>query len=166
MHASWVNIDAQRDAIVHCDRKWLRAAHATQTSSESYRAGECAFKFSASDFGETLVGALQDALRADVNPRAGGHLAVHSETEIFETPEFIPCGPVADEIRVRQQYAWRPFVCAKNADGFARLHQHCFVGFHGLHRAHHRIECWPTARCATGAAVDDKIVGAFCNFRI
>ena len=119
MHASWVDIDAQRDAVVHCDRKWLCAAHAAQASSESNRAGECAFKFSASDFGETLVGALQDALGADVDPRACGHLAVHGETEIFETPEFVPCGPVTDKIRICQQYARCPFVRAKNANWFA-----------------------------------------------
>ena len=33
--------------------------------------------------GEGLVGALHDSLAADVDPRAGGHLAVHGEAHAF-----------------------------------------------------------------------------------
>ena len=37
--------------------------------------------------GEGLVGALQDPLRADVDPRAGGHLAVHHLPGVLEVAE-------------------------------------------------------------------------------
>ena len=44
---------------------------------------------------EGLVGALQDALRADVDPRAGGHLPVHREAELLEPAELVPGRPLA-----------------------------------------------------------------------
>jgi hypothetical protein len=44
----------------------------------------------AGDLGEALVGALQDPLRADVDPRPGRHLPVHGEAEVLEAAELVP----------------------------------------------------------------------------
>ena len=48
----------------------------------------------AGDLGEALVGALQDPLGADVDPRAGGHLPVHREAERLEAAELVPGRPL------------------------------------------------------------------------
>ena len=77
--------------------------------------------------GERLVGALDDALRADVNPRAGGHLAVHDEAELLQLVELLPVGPVADEVGVADEHARRVVVGAEDADRLARLHQQRLV---------------------------------------
>ena len=42
------------------------------------------------DSGERLVGALHDALRADVDPRARGHLPVHHEAGALQLVELLP----------------------------------------------------------------------------
>ena len=63
-----VHVDAQRHAVVHRDGERLRAAHATQSGSERDRAGERAGELAATYLGEALVGALQNALGADVDP--------------------------------------------------------------------------------------------------
>ena len=47
------------------------------------------------DRGEGLVGALEDPLGADVDPRTRGHLAVHGEPERLEATELRPRRPVA-----------------------------------------------------------------------
>ena len=112
------------------------------------------------DRAEGLVRALQDALRADVDPRAGGHLAVHREAELLEPAELGPRRPVAHEVRVRDEHARRPLVRAEHADGLARLHEQRLVGLEALERAHDRVERLPVAGGLAGAAVDDEVVGA------
>ena len=87
------------------------------------RAAEAA----AGDLGEALVGALQDALRADVDPRPGGHLAVHRQAECLEPAELVPRRPVGHEVRVGDQHARRPLVGAEHADRLARLHEQRLV---------------------------------------
>ena len=62
---------------------------------------------------------LHDALRADIDPTARGHLAVHHQALALECMEMIPVGPRADEIRIRDQNSRRVFMRAKNADGFS-----------------------------------------------
>ena len=83
------------------------------------RAGERAAEPLVGDGGERLEGALQDALGADVDPRAGGHLAVHRQAEVLEPPELLPVGPVADQVGVGDQHARRPLVGAHDADRLA-----------------------------------------------
>ena len=62
---------------------------------ERDRAGERAAEAAPRDLGEALVGALHDALGADVDPRAGGHLAVHRQAERLEPAELVPGRPLA-----------------------------------------------------------------------
>ena len=56
-----------------------RSAHPAQPGGQRDRAGQRAAEPLRGDRGERLVGALQDALGADVDPRAGRHLAEHRQ---------------------------------------------------------------------------------------
>src|SRR3954464_11350393 len=47
---------------------------------------------------------LENALVANVDPRAGGHLAVHGEAEPLQAAELVRGGPVGDEQRVGDQH--------------------------------------------------------------
>ena len=76
---------------------------------------------------ERLVRALHDALRADVDPRARRHLAVHHEALAVELVEVLPRRPVRHEVRVRDQHARRVRVRPENADRLARLHEQRLV---------------------------------------
>ena len=111
------------------------------------------------DGGERLVGALQDPLGADVDPRARGHLAVHGEAELLEAAELGPGGPVADEVGVGDQHPRRPLVRPQHADRPAGLDEHRLVVLEGGQGAHHGVERAPVAGGAAGAAVDDEVVG-------
>jgi len=55
--------------------------------------------------GECFVGALNDALRTDVDPASRRHLAVHEKAKSFEAAEFVPGGPVPYEVGVGDQHA-------------------------------------------------------------
>ncbi len=112
------------------------------------------------DRAERLVRALQDALRADVDPRSRGHLPVHREPELLEPPELGPRRPVAHEVRVGDEHARRPLVRAEHADGLARLHEQGLVGLEVAQRAHDGVERRPVAGGLARAAVDDELLGA------
>ena len=160
VQARRVDVDDQADAVVQRHRERLRAAHAAAAAGDGERAGQGPAEALRGHGGERLVGALQDALGADVDPRAGGHLAVHRQAELLEAAELRPGGPVADEVGVGDQHARRPLVGAHHADRLAGLHEHrlvlaCSVG----QRADDRVVAGPVARGAAGAAVDDEVVG-------
>src|SRR5688572_2759409 len=93
-----VDIDTDRDTAIHGYRERLGAAHATESAGEGDRASEGAVERLLGDRCEGLERALQDALGADVDPGASGHLPVHREPEVFEATELVPVRPVADEV--------------------------------------------------------------------
>src|SRR5262249_34971263 len=98
-----------------------------------------------------------DALRTDVDPRAGRHLAEHDEALLLELAEVLPRGPLADEVRVRDEDARRIFVRAEAADCFARLDEQRLVVREVLQLAHDDVARFPRTGCFSGAAVDDEI---------
>jgi len=52
--------------------------------------------------GEGFIGALQDSLRANVNPTPRRHLAVHDQAQTLKLAELFPGGPVA-----HQNWRWQ-----------------------------------------------------------
>ena len=109
--------------------------------------------------GEGLVGALQDALRADVDPGAGRHLAVHGEPQGVEAPKLVPVVPVAHQVGVGDQHARRPLVGREDADRLARLHEQGLVVAQALQGGHDGVEGLPVAGRLAGAAVDHEVLG-------
>ena len=81
---------------------------------------------------ERFKGPLYDALRADIDPTARRHLAVHHQALALELMKMIPVGPGADQIRICDQHSWGIFVRAKDADGFTGLNQQRLVIFQVL----------------------------------
>jgi hypothetical protein len=75
-------------------------------------------KCSARHRAEGLVRALQDALRADVDPRAGRHLAVHGEPLPLQLAEHLPRRPARHQVAVGDEHARRVAWVRKTATGF------------------------------------------------
>ena len=67
--------------------------------------------------------ALHDSLAADIDPRSGGHLAVHGQAEAFQSIEFRVVRPMANQVRIRDQYPGRFIVCPKFANRLSRLNE-------------------------------------------
>src|SRR5208282_5038407 len=99
----------------------LGAAHAAEPGGEDPAAFEAAAVMPAGGLGEGLEGAADDALAADVDPRAGRHLAVHYEAPAVELVEMLERRPMADEVRVGEEDARRVGMGLEHADGLARL---------------------------------------------
>ena len=109
---------------------------------------------------EGLVGALHDALAADVDPRAGGHLAVHHQALAIELVEMLPGRPVRHEVGVGDQHARRIGMGAEHADRLAGLHQQRLVVFELAQRGDDAVEALPVARRAADAAIDHELAAA------
>ena len=155
-----VDVDADRDPVVHGHGQRLGAAHPAEAGGEGDGAGQGAAEPLVGDGGEGLEGALQDALGADVDPRARGHLAVHGQPEVLEPPELLPVGPVADQVGVGDQHPRRPLVGLHHADRLAGLHEHRLVVGQRGQGPHERVVGLPAARRLAGAAVDHEVLGA------
>src|SRR5579864_4334291 len=76
-----IGFDAQKSRAIHGGGKWLRATHAAHAAGDDQPARQRSAKVPARSGSESFVRALQNALRADVDPASGGHLAVHDEAE-------------------------------------------------------------------------------------
>ncbi len=112
----------------------LRSAHAAQARGQDPAAAKIAAVVLAAGLDEGLVGALDDALAADVDPGACGHLAVHHQAEAIELVEFFPARPVRHEVRVGDQHARRIGMGPEHAHGLARLHAERLVVAQALQR--------------------------------
>ena len=153
-----VDLHAERDAAGHGDGQRLRAAHAAQAGREHQLAGQVAAVVLLPRGGERLVRALQDALRADVDPRAGGHLPVHREPQRVQPAELVPVGPVADQVGVGDEHARRHLVGLEHAHGLAALHQQGLVVLEAAQRADDGVEAVPVASGLAGPTVDDELI--------
>ena len=161
-----VDVDADRDAVVHRHGERLGAAHAAEAGGQRDGAGERSVEALVGHGGEGLEGALEDALGADVDPRAGGHLAVHGQAELLEPPELLPVGPVADQVGVGDQHARRPLVGAEDADRLAALHEHRLVVGERGQGAHEGVVRLPVARGLAGPAVHHQLGGVLGVLRV
>ncbi len=97
----------------------------------------------ATGFHEGFVGALNDALRADVDPRTGGHLAIHGKTLLIQFVEVIPGRPMRHEVGIGDENARCILVGAEHAHRLARLHQQGFVFIERLEGRDNLVEIIP-----------------------
>src|SRR6202008_4256605 len=93
LDAAILHLDRNAVRTRHHCRERLRATHPAQARGQDPATLQVAAIMLAAHFGECLVGALDDALRADVDPAAGSHLAVHHEPLAIELVERLPVRP-------------------------------------------------------------------------
>ena len=135
----------------------LRAAHAAEAGGEDGAAGQVGrAPVTLTGGGEGLEGALQDALGADVDPRAGRHLAEHGQALGLEPAELVPGGEARHQQRVGDQHARGTRVGLEDGDRLAALDEHRLVVLELEQRAHDGAEGVVAAGGAAGAAVDDQ----------
>ena len=164
--AGRIDLDRQADAVVHRHGQRLGAAHPAEPRGERDAASQAAAEVLAGKLGEGLERALEDPLGADVDPGAGGHLAVHHQALPLELAEVVPGRPLADEVRVRDEHARRPLVRAEDADGLAALDEQRLVVREAAELADDGVEGVPAPRGAAGAAIDDEVVGVLRDLGI
>ena len=116
--------------------------------------------------GEGLVGALQYALRADIDPGAGRHLAVHHQALLLQLVEAFPVGPVAHQVGVGDDDARRILVRAQHPDRLAALHQQRLVVLQFAQGFHYGVIAGPVPGRFAAPAVDHQFLGALGHLRV
>ena len=110
--------------------------------------------------GQRLVGALQDALRADVDPRAGRHLAVHRQAAVLEVAEVLPRGPAPARAVALAMSTRGAHGCVRNTPtGLPDCTSSVSSFSRSRSDATMRRRPPSCARRLPGAAVDDQVVG-------
>ena len=160
------SFDNQHHAAVEGDGKRLSTAHAAHSTGNHKFAFERPAEMALRECGERLESALQDALRADVDPTPRRHLAVHHQASAIEFVEVLPSGPFAHQVGVGDEDARSHFVRWKHRDRLARLHQQRFVALQPLQLAHDGVVALPVACGLADTTVDYEIRGALGVFRI
>src|ERR1035437_859109 len=94
LDALGIDLDAEVARARHGRGQRLRAAHAAHAAGDDQLAFEIATQMLLARRGERLERTLNDSLRTDINPRAGGHLPVHDEAELLVFVQFSPVRPV------------------------------------------------------------------------
>ena len=97
-------------------------------------------------------------MRADVNPRARSHLAVHHQAFAIELIEAVEGRPVRHQIGVRNQHPRRVFVGAESADRFAGLHAQRLISLKRPESRDDAVIAFPIARGAADAAINHKLL--------
>ena len=166
LDAARLAFDREARSAGHHRRQRLRTAHAAKPGGEQPLAAEVAAMMLTAHLDEGFVSALHDPLGANVNPGAGGHLAVHRQPLAIEFVEMFPIRPFRDKIGIGDQHPRRIFMGAKHADRLAGLDQQGFVRFQPLQRFDDPVIAFPVARGSTDAAIDDKLLRPFRDVRV
>ena len=162
-----VDLDVEAGGTGQGGGQRLRAAHAAQAGGEDGAAGQVGrAPVALTGGGEGLEGALQDALGADVDPRAGGHLAEHGQAQGLEPAELVPGGEARHQQRVGDQHARCARVGLEDGDRLAALDEHGLVVLELEQGAHDGAEGVVAAGGAAGAAVDDQAGGILGHLRV
>ena len=157
MREGW-HSTARHEAPGHDRRQRLGAAHAAQARGEDPAAGQVAAVVLAAQLGEGLVGALNDPLGADVDPRAGRHLAVHHQALAIEFVEMLPGRPARHQVGVGDQHPGRVGVGAEHAHRLAGLDQQGLVVLQAPQRRDDAVEAFPVAGGPADAAIDHQLL--------
>jgi hypothetical protein len=129
-------------------------------------AGEIAVIVLAAGLGEGLVGALHDALRADIDPRARRHLAVHHQplrSSSLKWSQLAHCGTRLElAISTRGASAW----VRNTPTGLPDWTSSVSSAFEGLQRGDDAVEVLPGARGPANAAIDHQLVRVLGHVRV
>ncbi len=120
----------------------------------------------ATGFDEGFVSALHDALAADVDPAAGGHLAIHGQALGIQFVEVLPTGPVRHQVGVGDQHARGIAVGLEYADRLAGLYQQGFIIVELSEAFDDLVVALPVARGTADATVNHQLIGVFGDFRV
>ncbi|RMU34474.1 hypothetical protein ALP30_01526 [Pseudomonas syringae pv. primulae] len=164
--AALLAFDVQRAGPGQCRGQRLCATHAAQACGQHPATFEVAVIVLATGFDEGFVGALNDALAADVDPAAGGHLAIHRQALGIQFVEMLPTGPVRHQVGVGDQHARGVAVGLEHADRLAGLHQQGFIIVELGEALDDLVVALPVARRATDATVNHQFIGVLGDFRV
>ena len=164
--AGLLAFDVQRAGAGQGGGQRLGAAHAAQACGQHPATSEVAGVVLTTGFDEGFIGALDDALAADVDPATGGHLAVHGQALGIQLVEVLPARPMRHQVGVGDQHARCVAVGLEHADRLAGLHQQGLVVIQVGQALDDLVIALPVACGAADAAVHHQLLGILGHVRV
>ena len=155
---SGLHSTARQHAPAMTAAKGCAPPHAAQAAGQDPLAGQLTTVMLATCFDKGLIRALHDALRPDVDPRSGGHLAVHGQALLVQFVEMVPVCPMRHKVRVCDQHARRVRMGLDDSDGLTRLNHQRLIRLQVLEAGDDCVEILPCSRSATDAAIDHQFM--------
>ena len=103
LYTCGIHFNRKDSGSIHRSGQRLRSAHAAKSAGQQDLSPERTLEMLSPGGRECFVRSLNDALRSDVDPAAGGHLPIHRELQRFQTVELIARRPMRDEIGIGNQ---------------------------------------------------------------
>src|SRR4029453_2153452 len=110
-------------------------------------------------------GTLHNPLSTDIGPASSRHLSIHHQPFALQLMKVLPVGPCANQIRIRNQDAWREFMRAEDGDRLTRLAQQSLIVLKLSKLGNDRFKTRPVARCSSFAAINNKLPWFFGDIR-
>ena len=107
---------------------------------------------------ERFVGALNDALAADIDPRTRGHLAVHHEPLTIELMKMLPGRPVRHQVGIGDQHAGASAWVRNTPTGLPDCTSSVSSASSRLQRGDDGVETVPVTRRPADAAIDHQFL--------
>ena len=105
---------------------------------------------------ESFIGALDDPLGTNIDPRPRRHLAIHHQASLLQFVEMLPGTPVWHQIGIGDQDPGRVRVGLENPYGFTALHQQSFVIFQSLQGLNDFVVTSPISSRPPSTAIDNQ----------
>ena len=159
-----IDFDAEDGGLGHGAGQRLRATHPAEAGGEHKASGEVAAKMSFRDAHEDFVGSLNDTLRADILPVAGGEPAPADEILSSPARRTFRHWPIC-----RRCCNWpsgRPALSAwvlRMPIGLPDCTMRVSPSAHRLERRDDLVVGWPVAGGATKRGIDDEVVGVLAD---
>ena len=156
----------QPHAFVHGHGQGLRAAHFPQSGSKNPFAAQGGPARLPRRGGKCFICALQNTLRANVNPASRRHLPIHDQPFSFPFIEIFLGSPVRHNVGVGNEDARGIGMGAENGNRLAALHEQRFIILKLAQRFKNGVKCIPIAGGAPPSAVDDEVFGVAGDFGV
>ena len=161
-----IALDGQHGRAGHGRGERLRTAHTAEPAGQDPTPGEITAEVFLTHGDEGLVGALHDALTADVNPGTGRHLPVHHQTLAVQFIKMLPVRPLGNQVGIGDQNARGVHVGTKDANRFAGLNQQGLVFFEFLEHRDDPVETLPVTCRAADTAIDHQRLRVLRDLRV
>ena len=161
-----IHFTGQHGKTGHGGCQWLSTTHTAQPAGENPLASGVAIEMGFGHRHKGFVGALHNPLRADVNPRTSGHLAVHHQALLIQLVKVIPVGPVRHNVGVGNEHSGRFTVGLEHAYRLTGLDQQGFILLQPFEGGDDLVVAGPVPGCPADAAVDHQLLRVFGHFRV
>ena len=158
-----IDIDTEDRRPRHAPGQRLRPAHAAEPGRQDEAPRQAAVEAVLGDAHENLIGALNDALAADVLPGARRQPAPADQPLFLQLIEHLGLGPLPDNVAIGHDHQRRLGVGFEQANRLAGLDDQRLILVHPEQGFDNGLVARPIARRLAERGINDQLIGVFAD---